>query len=131
MDRCIGVIQSVARCGGALTINWHTRSLSPERLWGEFYKALLARIKQRKVWFCTAGANAKWFRARRAVRFEAVSNEEELRLTTDGPLPDDLPPLKVRIYRTQKADHRDTDNQDLEWRGGADLAVCVAPQSRI
>jgi len=83
------------------------------------------------VWFCTAGANAKWFRARRAVRFEAVSNEEELRLTTDGPLPDDLPPLKVRIYRTQKADHRDTDNQDLEWRGGADLAVCVAPQSRI
>jgi hypothetical protein len=131
MDRCIGVIQSVARCGGVLTINWHTRSLSPERLWGEFYKALLARIKQWKVWFCTAGANAKWFRARRAVRFEAGSNEEELRLTIDGPLPDDLPPLKVRIYRTGKSDHRDTDNQDLAWRGSADLAVCVAPQSRI
>ena len=131
MDRCIHVIQSVVRYGGVLTINWHTRSLSPERLWGEFYKVLLARIKQWKVWFCTAGANAKWFRARRAVRFEAVSHEEELRLTIDSPLPDDLPALRVRVYGTGKADHLNTDSQDLAWRGGADLSVCLAPQSRI
>jgi hypothetical protein len=131
MDRCISVIQSVAQYGGALTINWHTRSLSPERLWGEFYKALLAQIRQRKVWFCTAGANAKWFRARRAVRFEVVDNEEELRLTIDSPLPHGLPALHIRIYGTGQADHIHTDNQDLAWRGSADLSVCVAPQSRI
>lgn len=131
MDRCVHVIQSVATYGGALTINWHTRSLSPERLWGEFYKALLGRIKQWKVWFCTAGSNAKWFRARRAVRFETINNGQELRLTIDSPLPDELPALKVRVYHTGNSGNLDADNQDIEWRGGANLAISLAPQLRI
>jgi hypothetical protein len=131
MDCCIGVIQSIVRYGGALTINWHTRSLSPERLWGEFYKALLAHIRQSKVWFCTAGMNAKWFRARRAVRFEAVSNGGGVRLTIDDPLSDDLPALRVRVYGSGRNGHLDTDDQDTAWRGSADLSVCSAQQARI
>ena len=29
------LIENVARFGGALTINWHDRSLAPERLWDD------------------------------------------------------------------------------------------------
>ena len=43
--------------GGALTVNWHTRSLSPERLWGDFYKELLAEIQTHRVWFGTAAGS--------------------------------------------------------------------------
>ena len=31
----------VIHFGGALTINWHDRSIAPERLWGEVYRKLL------------------------------------------------------------------------------------------
>jgi hypothetical protein len=131
LDRCIEVIRAIVRYGGALTINWHTRSLSPERLWGEFYKELLARIKQSKVWFCTAGMNAKWFRSRRAVRFEEGSNEDEVRLTLDDPLSPDAPPLRVRVYGGERSRHLDIHDQDIAWRGSTDLSVSLAQQAEI
>ena len=48
---CKAVIQSCSMFGGALTINWHTRSLSPERLWGNFYAELLREVQKHRVWF--------------------------------------------------------------------------------
>src|SRR5439155_25937613 len=41
LDSCRRLIESASRFGGALTVNWHTRSLSPERLWGDVCRRLL------------------------------------------------------------------------------------------
>src|SRR4029450_8353561 len=35
------LIENATRLGGVLTINWHDRSLGPERLWGDVYVTLL------------------------------------------------------------------------------------------
>jgi|SRR5579862_5881079 len=131
MNRCHELIQSMIQYGGTLTVNWHTRSLSPERLWGDFYKELLECIKRSRVWFCNCRTNAAWFRTRRAVRFETASNEEAVRLTMDGPVPADLPPLRVRVYGNGKTDHLlPAHDPDIPWRGEAELSVSLASNTR-
>ena len=132
MKRCNELIQSMIKYGGTLTVNWHTRSLSPERLWGEFYKELLTCIKRSQVWFCNCRTNAGWFRARRAVRFEEVPDDQEVRLVMESPLPAPLPPLTVRVHGNRKADPLfHTHNSDIPWRGETELPVRVAPEARI
>ncbi len=69
---CRDILRSLAVSGGALTINWHTRSLSPERLWGDFYAELLREIRTHRVWFGTARQIVGWYQKRRALRFDSV-----------------------------------------------------------
>jgi hypothetical protein len=97
--RCRELIDSMSRFGGVLTINWHTRSLSPERLWDDFYRQLLDAIRQRPVWFATANTIVNWFRQRRSLAFESVvfgANGVTLRLS--GPVNPSLPQFCVRFY---------------------------------
>jgi hypothetical protein len=99
MDSCRSLLRQMVNFGGILTINWHTRSLSPERLWGEFYKMLLQEIQKHRVWFGTAQQVVNWSRSRRELRFEQVQIAgEELRLKMVGPAPDDLPAFVVRVH---------------------------------
>jgi hypothetical protein len=72
LNACRDLIHSMSSLGGVLTVNWHTRSLSPERLWGDFYARLLKEIQTRRVWFGTAHEIVEWFRKRRALRFDSV-----------------------------------------------------------
>ena len=72
MEQCKNLITSFRSYGGVLTINWHTRSLSPERNWDSFYLELLDLLKVERVWFATARAAVEWFRRRRQIRFEDV-----------------------------------------------------------
>jgi hypothetical protein len=66
------IVNNAKRDGGAVVINWHERSLAPERLWGRSYDALRSYVARgNKVWFTTAGNAVDWFRWRRAVRFES------------------------------------------------------------
>jgi len=76
LNACREVISSMCLLGGALTVNWHTRSLSPERLWGDFYARLLTEIQAHRVWFGTAHEIVEWFRKRRALHFDSVDFEE-------------------------------------------------------
>ena len=76
LNACRDLIHSMLSSGGALTVNWHTRSLSPERLWGDFYSRLLNEIQTHRVWFGTANEIVGWFRKRRALRFDSVEFEE-------------------------------------------------------
>ena len=71
-ERVHHIIQAACRLGGAVTINWHDRSLAPERLWGEFYVDLIEELKSRRPWFATAAQAVAWFRKRRSVRFHRV-----------------------------------------------------------
>src|SRR6202012_3833622 len=67
LNICKDVIRSASASGGSLTVNWHTRSLSPERLWGDFYSELLSEIQKYSVWFGKARDIVSWFRKRSAL----------------------------------------------------------------
>jgi hypothetical protein len=124
MDACKGLIETMSSSGGALTVNWHTRSLSPERLWGDFYAELLKQIQKRRVCFGTAQDIVAWFRKRRALRFDSVQFEENgLRVamsSPDGP-PDQ--PFTLRIHHQRFASGEPEGpsygltHMDTQWRG--------------
>ena len=80
-------------------INWHDRSLAPERLWGGFYQDLIAEVgKGDRAWFATAGEAVDWFRWRRSFRFTSETNP---RSVTVQPSPSRSagPRALVRIHR--------------------------------
>jgi hypothetical protein len=69
---CRSIVENVSTLGGTLVVNWHDRSLAPERNWGDFYKNLLHEIRERRTWFATCSEAAAWFRYRRRIRFGRV-----------------------------------------------------------
>lgn len=92
---------NVERYGGVLTVNWHDRSVVPERLWDTCYRDLLADFKRRGAWCCSAGECVAWFRKRRAVRFETDrSGLIVLRNNTDGDRTG-MSGLRLRTHRAR------------------------------
>ena len=94
------LIENAARFGGVLTINWHDRSLGPERFWDDAYVNLLRDLRARTPWFATASQTVAWFRKRRATSF--INNVQKggsisVQPATD-PIAAGLPPLTVRVY---------------------------------
>jgi len=88
------------RFGGALTINWHDRSLAPERLWGGCYMELIRDLKTRGAWFATASQAVAWFQWRRSVAFEFDSSQPGYaRARVLGERPNGLPGMKLRVHR--------------------------------
>lgn len=67
--RVDAIIDSAVRYGGCVTVNWHDRSIAPERLWEDFYVQLIDELKKRGAWFATAAETVAWFRERRASGF--------------------------------------------------------------
>jgi len=92
-------IENAVHFGGVLTVNWHDRSIVPERLWDGFYIWLLAQLKTKRAWFATAAKTVSWFRKRRSVTFEQIENG---RIKIRGGGNDSLPGLRVRIFRPDK-----------------------------
>jgi hypothetical protein len=95
-----GLLNDVERIGGVLTINWHDRSIAPERLWDDFYLKLLGELNRRGAWLPNAAAAVGWFRKRRS----ATTNWSWLsgrtirvrgRLDRAGT----LPALKIRVFK--------------------------------
>jgi hypothetical protein len=94
------LIENATRFGGVLTINWHDRSLGPERLWGDAYVTLLRDLRARTPWFATATQTVSWFRKRRATSFVSVTQGDgsiRVQPATDRTAAD-VPPLTVRVY---------------------------------
>ncbi len=91
------------RFGGCLTINWHDRSLSPERQWDKCYGRLLDDLKARGAWFATAGQAAAWFRKRRSVLMGPTSSSRQFSSNEDinGSDNDRLPRLQIRTHVQQ------------------------------
>jgi hypothetical protein len=125
MNRCEQVLGSMRQFGGALTLNWHTRSLSPERLWGDFYIDLLQRIRRCSVCFGTASQIVNWFKARRAVTFECVEFADRcVRVKLAGTAPVGQAPMVVRIYHPKLGSEAGTASSasvlkyiDMPWNG--------------
>jgi hypothetical protein len=77
-DRLRTFVADAVQFGGCITINWHDRSLAPERTWQIPYATLLKELCEKNVWFATTGQTAAWFRKRRAVTFEPGAREAAL-----------------------------------------------------
>jgi peptidoglycan/xylan/chitin deacetylase (PgdA/CDA1 family) len=95
------LVASTSRFGGVLTINWHDRSIAPERMWDESYIELLEDLKSREVWFPTAMDAVSWFRKRRSAVIENVTNEDKaIRINVSMREGDDnLPGLRIRVHK--------------------------------
>jgi hypothetical protein len=95
------LIENAARFGGVVTINWHDRSLGPERFWDEAYVNLLRDLRARTPWFATASQTVAWFRKRRATAFVNDTHEGgSIRVQPAiDPTAAGLPPLTLRVYK--------------------------------
>lgn len=94
--------ENAAKFGGCLSINWHDRSIAPERLWGGCYCDFVAELKARGAWFATAGEAVSWFRKRRSVEFEKdpqCPGSMRAKVASNGSR--ELPGLRMRIHRKQ------------------------------
>jgi len=97
------LVDNVTSFGGSLTINWHDRSLAPERRWGGFYRDLIQDLKNRGVWFATATQAISWFRKRRSAWFETDSTDSgAVRAKVAVDQSNNLPGLRLRIHKTRK-----------------------------
>lgn len=93
------LMDDAERYGGALTINWHDRSLAPERLWGEFYTEFVDELKRRTAWFPTVAQAVSWFRQRRSTVFDAVRwDGDSVHVTASADCCPGLPGLSVRVH---------------------------------
>ena len=99
--RLIGrMLNEMAEFGGALTINWHDRSIFAERRWDTFYNNLLDEMKRRRAWFPTAAQAVGWFRKRRNASIISVCTEAgRIAINTKDGEHDTLPGLTIRIHR--------------------------------
>lgn len=73
IGRISEIISITKRFGGVLTINWHDRSLAPERLWGGVYRDTVDQLAQAGAWFAICRDAVRWFRQRRDIEFENVT----------------------------------------------------------
>ena len=67
--RVRAIVEHAMQSGGCVTVNWHDRSIAPERLWGGFYTELMAELQRKGAWFATAEQAIAWFRRRRSAEF--------------------------------------------------------------
>jgi peptidoglycan/xylan/chitin deacetylase (PgdA/CDA1 family) len=111
--------------GGVLTVLWHDRSLSPERLYEDFYIKLLDELKSKNVWFATAIDVCNWFKVRRATRFENVTqNGNVLHIKISNEKNDYLPSMMLRVYQPNINKHT-INYTDLPWQNQTDFSINV------
>jgi hypothetical protein len=110
LQLCRRIVDDARRFGGTLVINWHDRSLAPERLWNRGYRDLLSEVETGdRAWFATAAEAVEWFRWRRSISFrtDLASNEVVIETVATGST---LPGARVAIHRAEKSE------RDVEQR---------------
>jgi hypothetical protein len=118
--------------GGALTINWHHRSVGPERFWDDLYINLLGEMAKKGAWFATAREAVAWFDKRRSVEFHRVDRRDtEMHVQLSCPSGDETPGLVLRIHTpsSQQADlsanSRGSDRKDVPVHGDIDTVIPI------
>jgi hypothetical protein len=121
-DRCGRIVAQARHFGGTVVINWHDRSLVPERLWGRFYQELLDQIGHgERAWFSTAGQAVDWFRWRRSIRFSADGSG---RVTVKASEPvSNIPPALLQIHRAGNAVDARAEELPVDGRHTLELAL--------
>jgi len=96
---CVGdLLDGMTEFGGVLTLNWHDRSIAPERNWGNAYKRLLDDLRCRGG-LCTSARRAvSWFQKRRDIWFDKDANG--VRVACPESVSDSrIPGLRLRCHR--------------------------------
>ncbi len=107
-----GLIETVEKHGGVLTVNWHDRSLAPERLWKGAYLRLLREIETRRVWFAKASEAVEWFAKRRRIAFDREASTGMPQARADELI---WPPALIRQYRPGPRDWSRLEDVPLEF----------------
>ena len=103
--RVSALIKEMLKYGGVLTLNWHDRSIAPERLWGEFYSDLVSDLRAKGAWCTSGGRVVRWFRKRRSIVFKQNAQFIEIAMPNASEASGDgLPELKVRRYNRRRTD---------------------------
>lgn len=134
LDLCDLFIKNAFHLGGVLTINWHQRSLAPERMWGDFYIQMLERVRHHRPWFATAKQAVEWYQKRREASFSYVKGkDDERRLVIRGGKMAGIPSLLIRIHRpknqalmhadTQHLFHSPSEYTDIPWREALEMSL--------
>lgn len=127
-----GMVKNAARMGGCLTINWHDRSLAPERLWTEPYSSAVEELKNEGAWFATAGHAVGWFRKRRSVVFEE-DDGGALRVRLEDRAATALPGLRLRVHQRGEGSGNDAnpvaEYVDLPLREDTEIAAVVTTRA--
>ncbi|HEY1793795.1 MAG TPA: hypothetical protein VGG34_12820 [Opitutaceae bacterium] len=115
--RINSLIDETNRYGGVLTINWHDRSIFPERLWEPPYRTLLAEMKARGAWFATASMSVGWFRKRRSARIQVKQvGTKELKISCQLEAKDTLPGLRLRLHHPRRRQNAQVLSDESESR---------------
>jgi hypothetical protein len=97
--RCRVIVAHARRFGGTVVVNWHDRSLAPERLWGRSYEQLLAALGEAdRTWFATASEAVDWFRWRRSIRFHRIPESRCVTVDTSEQNRVDIAAM-IRVHR--------------------------------
>ena len=122
-ELCRQIVSNARRFGGTLVINWHDRSLAPERLWGRFYRDLLDDVGTgNRVWFATAREAVDWFRWRRSIRF--TTDTESGHVTVEAGAPRTAKAAaSVRIQRPARRGSADAEDRRFDGREAITLTV--------
>lgn len=116
------IANDFVRFGGAMTINWHDRSIAPERLWEEFYRGVIADLRSKGAWFASAAETVAWYRKRRSATIEwHRSDRNSIRVQARGEINDSLPPLQIRVHRPHHLTGGEIMSLQTESPGFADL----------
>jgi len=102
MKRIDGMVNDMQHFGGILVVNWHDRSIAPERLWDDFYVELVEKLESAGAWFCTASQATQWFRRRREMTFATSRSEKS---PASARTEQGLPGLRIRSYDMRTASH--------------------------
>jgi hypothetical protein len=112
------MVDNAVQFGGCLTINWHDRSLAPERVWDACYRDLVQDLKKQGAWFATAGQAISWFQRRRSVVFE-MDGTETGGVRAVAARGGRLPGLRLRIHNPRGSSgigcHASGDYADLAF----------------
>ena len=129
---CKKLMNDIRTYGGVFTTNWHTRSLSPERNWDDFYIELLRILKAENVWFATAKQAVNWFKMRRSIRFDDINfskNKMHIKLSSDNN--SGLPSLVFRLHTPQNNSLRSEHSNsiklfiDIPWAGKPEIEATL------
>jgi len=97
--RSVGrIIDHAVQFGGVITINWHDRSLAPERQWRDFYVDFIHELRVRGAWLANARDSVLWFRKRRAVLLDDLECDSNPCIEAGS----NLPGMELRLYNAPR-----------------------------
>ncbi len=135
-EKLVPMFDNAVRCGGVLTVNWHDRSIAPERCWDAFYVRLIDHVERLKPWFATGRQAVSWFSWRRSVRIEEVARDRNaMRIKLSMPKGSMQPSMLLRVHyprsgRPVREQQFNLDNtythRDVSISGDVDISLSLA-----